>query len=421
MTHNNSQQEASSDDQSSAAVQVPALSHDPYKLAAALLYFDRVFILRFAPLLFLPDILALTLQLPPAGVILLEFSKRFFQLYFLFLILRNWRALLSPQGTERESPSFLPLLFIGTTLWLLLALPATLLTQAEAELGSFLALLMIPACFIWLRYFFYFVPFGLGARRSIKFIQEARQLTERDWLSPLKVLISPLACTALLVALVSAIAPDGSILETDYLAAISLSVFPILASYLALSFAILLAGDKLWHDYGLDPYRSARLDTILVQQRDWLSNVLRPRYALLLLFLASMIGSANTFRAATTHPEVRLEIMELTAHDNILHVRSKAIETGRGFRGFRPSYLRLAGEQGGPISEPKHPLNVWVDGEALPFLAEIQAEKSEVLLEFEFQTDRSASDLVQLKDLFLWYRNVALLPVDLSKVKIEER
>src|SRR5690606_34392654 len=135
--------------------------------------------------------------------------------------------------------------------------------------------------------------------------------TDQDWLAPVKVTLAPFSCMLMLVALAFSLSPSGENPVALYTASAVGGVFAVLASYLSLSYCLVAMSPKRWHELGLDPYREARLDSLVAKSPRWIARLLRPQNGLLLLVLAFFVWQLNIIRAENTPPTFHIAIASI--------------------------------------------------------------------------------------------------------------
>jgi hypothetical protein len=208
---------------------------------------------------------------------------------------------------------------------------------------------------------------------------------------------------------------------TAFLAGCGTGAGTLLGTYLALGFIIHRLPEKSWNELQLDPYRQARTTTFVIRSSAWVSGKLTPRMSALGCAVGVLLWGANSLRAnaMTPAPEISLRQVTLAATEtNVTQmiVTLDITDSTHRFRGFQPIFLSIAGESGFPIARP--PFVVAAPGESTDLRFALPRDRDSTPLDVTFVTDRSLEDLGQLEGLYVWYRQVRLLPLDLKRAKI---
>ena len=261
--------------------------------------------------------------------------------------------------------------------------------------------LTVPGLIVGYRYYFYFLPLLLGVAPASNLLSETRSYTLADRAGPLRVMVAPFAITTLLVSLAQLPSPDGRSLLVSFISSALVGVFWILSSYLALAYALLFLSSPAWRDSALDPYRKERLETISVNAQTRLTNALRPKAGLRTLALALLLVMANFVRQISVPPSVKVELVSIEANQQTVIMVVNLHDPDFKFRGFNPRAFMLAGEGGRPVSTTMAKVSE-VGGKSDD--VNDLSGRSDVKLKLQFEIDRSAEDLRQLQDLWLWYQ-----------------
>lgn len=398
--------------------------HQASDLAVSMLRTDWKLILLAYPILLVPHIIVLNVsELTEASVIFLSFLSRVISLSFLFIVCRRWLYNFTSTNATKPKLNVVAFFVFGFAQWLLYMLPTKGLLAVMTNQSKELALLelpilffSIPAFFLALRLFFFFIPALLDRTSLVKVFQESLLFTAKDKLLALKVLIAPISISFLLSSLPLIISPDGRLLFSLYGSILFEGISWVLICYLALATVFQLMPEEKWRSYHLDPYRAQRFETLTFANPEWLSNLLRPKTGLKLLLVSTLVWLGNAMRAETLKPAVAVEVLNIELEGKNAAIKLKLQDDRYSFRGFIPAGFRLAGETGTPISS--YPRKVVLDqtGEKIEvFMPEISGS-AEITLFFE--CDRDAQSLRLLEDLYLYYRGYKYLHLDMESAKI---
>lgn len=389
-------------------------SEDAFAIAAALLRSD---------LLILPWLL-LALGLPSAAqVFLLDLPEwffvsavvmeRFLQLAVLFAVTRRWKHRLEQPGSRggKVGKAFLRTLLFGTVLWLLCVAPLVASTLQPQSSLILVASFLFVFGLVWsLRHYFYFVPtamLGLDLRDSAVKSLDLTKVTPR---AALRSALAPAGITLLLVNLCSVPYPDGRSVLWSSLGAFSQSTFWLLSTYSALAFSLTMLDDADWRAAGLDPYRAERLQTLKVQGRGKLADLFTARTGVQAIVLAVLIFISNSLRDFNEAPAASFSIKRVEYGDNSVTVFVQVSDPQYALRGFLPVMFSVATRDGTQFS--RQPPTIKGEAEREGQVPRVEGLTTEISLNLQFLTNRSAESLKTQADLWLWYKGtpVAALP-----------
>ncbi|MFM1848175.1 MAG: hypothetical protein RL417_1649 [Pseudomonadota bacterium] len=305
----------------------------------------------------------------------------------------------------------------GFGLWLLFSIPPLIpLLDPRAEARFFGIVIAVPAVIIAWRYLLLPATYLLGVHGLRSQLTFARNLTREDPLLPLRIILPPVALKFLLIAVLYAFSPDGRAGAVVFGAAFVGGIVPILVAYLSIASLTTKLSDRVWSDLGLDPYRTARITTIVVQGRGWLARLLKFRTAFIILTLGALVAVGNALRLAATPPPVDLAISAITLADDRITVTTQVTDPANRFRGFRPIAFFLATERGFPIA--RRPRDAEITGDRRDVRLRFPREGEHAELNVTFQTDRPALDMQKLEDIYLWYGGNKLQKLDLKGARM---
>jgi len=386
---------------------------DSCAIASALLYHDR----RLLPWLFLlagapSAIEAVVPEMPRLMFLLGLVVERLAQLAIMFGVAVRWRRRLEQQHARApiEWRAFGRLCSFGFGLWFLCVVPLLAATAQPESPLLFPATLLFVVGIAWsLRYYFYFVAvalLGLGLTASAA---AARSLTRRSPRAAVSSAIAPLGATFLLVSLCAMPYPDGRSLLWASAGAFFEATFWVLATYTGLAFALPLIDDREWRSAGLDPYRSDRIQTLRVQGKGQLADLLTPKRGCQALFLAALLFVSNSVRDFNQPPAAALALQGIAFGDNSIRVTVEASDPEYHLRGFLPLWFSVATSAGTPISselvsaKEAEPAGVG-DQEA-------RQQRDRTVVTLEFRSAKTKEALEGQQDVWLWYEGTPMLPL----------
>ena len=330
---------------------------------------------------------------------------------FVTLIVWRWRKRLENKPSTSFPVTLGRTLTVGYLFWAITLVPFLLLSLSNNETVVFLcAGVLTFSLVITLRYFYYFVTIGMLGGPPNSLLRATRSITHAAPLSPLRAMAAPLAITALSMAVTLLPYPDGRSLTWNAATGAIEGIFTILATYTGLAFALRLIDDSTWRAAGLDHYRTARLDTISVRAPEWAQHLLTGKAAVKILIAAMVLFTVNISRQVSTLPAGTLTLNTVTTGNKIVRITLTVQDTEFSLRGFRPIAFSLAGESGVPVSTQI--IKVYKEGESDSLATSLPASKDPVKLVIELATDRSADDLQQLEDLWLWYYSAKVTKIE---------
>ncbi|MCB0310129.1 MAG: hypothetical protein KDD42_02770 [Bdellovibrionales bacterium] len=380
------------------------------QVAAGLLYQDRFFLIPWYLVLIAAGLWENALHNPHITTNLyLRLIERCIQLLFLYFFGRRWVRKLSSNTIPLLSIKQLILTFsIGLAFWFMFAVPLAVSITTLPESTKLLALCaLLPATVLSLRYYFYFFPAAAGANSIQEILRLARQFTLHHRFLVLRILLAPLAVMLFLISLTLIPAPDGRIAFLVYLTAFWRGIFWVGTSYLSMGFVLTLLSESEWRSLNFDPYRKARLATLVAQAPGWIVTLSRTRIAVITILVSLLLWFGNGIRVITAPPTPDIQVVSMEASGNKFELELALSDPEFEFRGFMPQQFFLAGENREQISS--FPVKIKVDKQSDS--QSIAEHRKSANLHLTFETNRAAEDLIKLKDLYLWYLRfrVALL------------
>jgi hypothetical protein len=339
------------------------------------------------------------------------------ELSFLFIIGHAWLLKLKLYHHQASRLTAAVRLFAaGLTLWVIMTLPLLLGSVASNRLAQGLFLILsLPALMIAYRYYFYFLP-AISAQGGFQeLFSAAGEYVRQDKFAPLRVLLPPIGLMLIWIQLAAIPAPDGRYLTLQVMSALSAVIFWVTATYLGLAYAFLAMPAQSWRNLNLDPYRTARFETLKRQSPQRLAYLLGTPAALRLLLLGSIIWTGNNARLIYMPPAADITLNSIATEDNTVIIELAVSDERHNFRGFNPAQFYLAGERGTVVSDK---LSAVILPSNSPVTDSLPHNQPKAILQLSFRTSRSGRALVELEDLYLWYRAVRLYRVDLKKKKI---
>lgn len=401
-------------DDTAAETGAKAQTNDAFAITAALLLNDRRILPWLLLAMGLPSAMQVfLLHLPEWMFVSAIVLERFMQLAVLFAVTRHWRHRLEQPGSRSAEvgKAFLRTCAFGTLLWLLCVAPLVASSlQPESSLILLAAFLFVFGIVWSLRHYFYFVPtafLGLDLRAAAS---KSLDLTKGRPHAALRSAIAPLGLTLLLVNLCAIPFPDGRSELWSSLGAFCQSVFWLLSTYSALAFSLTMLDDSDWRAAGLDPYRAQRLETLKVQGRGKLADLLSARTGVQALVLAVLLFISNSLRDFNEPPAASVSIKRIEYGDNSATVSVQLSDPQYALRGFLPLMFSIATRDGTQFSQ--QPPSIKGDGESDRAVAQLAERRTEISLDLKFVTNRSADTLKTQADLWLWYKGTAVAPLN---------
>ncbi len=388
-----------------------ARSEEAFALTAALLRQDR----------FLLPVLLLALGLPSAiQVYLLELPEWIFvsavvverlaQMAVLFGVARRWKRKVSQPGARISATgrAFLRTFAFGTVLWFLCIAPLVLSSvNPESNLILAAAFLFIFGLMLSLRFYFYFAPTALLGMDLKSSVAAALEITKANPRAAVRSALAPLGLTMVLINACSLPFPDGRSLEWAALGAFCQSAFWLLATYSALAFALTLVDDASWRAAGLDPYRSERLETLKVQGRGTLADLLSARSGMQAMVLAVLLFISNSLRDYNEPPAAAISLKSVEYADSVAKVSVKVSDPEYKLRGFLPLMFSIATRDGTPFSRQPTAIANGEPSGAAP--SSSRGSRTDAVINLEFATNRTAETLKTQADLWLWYKGTPVV------------
>ncbi|GEM_PF-6285105 len=303
----------------------------------------------------------------------LSLVERLIQLSTLFIILERWRKKFS--GQARNVAGFF---LLGLSLWVL----NSSVMFSPNIIGFILFVLGTVLSYLW---YLGLVVIYFGGTLS-----DSRIYISSDKLLPFRIIGISAGIPLIWAGVFYLLYPDGRELVSSMAAQGAWGIFWVISSYLCL--AVLLSSKPK----NFEPYLEQRLETIAVQGK------LTPKNCVTLAMIGALLIAANTLRSLEQSPSPTILIENVKADGNEVFVSLDLKDETFKFTGFVPYYFSLRGESGTTIS--KNPKNVLEDKQPIIFIK----RKERTKLELTFSTDRSGEGLTELKDLYLWYKNVRL-------------
>lgn len=394
--------------------------HLPYELAAGLIRLDHRRCVMAVALLAAPNLLAaLTTRPDSVDPLTVPFVRTLLSVIITLVIGGGWIQRLRRTG---NAPLFRD--YVGATgaAFVLSQAPGLPLlapflpVPPAAQLLIFLVALP-TLVFAWC---YYLLPAALllGVRPLGEAARFSRAFTLADPWLPLRILLPAVGLKILLVGLVSAADPDGRHAVTALGIGLGSGAGTLLATYLTLGFIIARLPERTWSELGLDPYRQARTTTLVVHSRPWLARRLNLRAATLTCAIGALIWGANAIRLSELPPAAEISPRRLTIAGSSVRVVLDVTDSTYRFRGFQPIFFSLAGESGFALA--RFPQSVTTPGAANELLLGVPRDRDTLPLELVFTTNRSAAELAQAEDLYLWYRRARIVRLDMKRAAIED-
>ncbi len=385
-------------------------SDDAFAIAAALLRGDRFLLPWVLLALGLPSAAQVfVFDLPEWFFVSAVVLERLLQLAVLFTVTRRWRHRLGQPGNRggKAARAFLRTLVFGTVLWLLCVAPLIASTLQPQSSLILLAAFLFVFGLVWsLRHYFYFVPtalLGLDLRDSVSKSLELTKATPR---AALRSALAPLGVTLLLINLCSVPYPDGRSVLWSSLSAFCQSTFWLLSTYSALAFSLTMLDDADWRAAGLDPYRTERLETLKVQGRGKLADLFTARTGIQAIVLALLLFISNSLRDFNEPPAATVSVQRVEYGDNTIVVSVQVSDPHYALRGFLPVMFSVATRDGTQFS--RQPPIIKEEAQPEGRAQHVVGPTTELSLNLEFVTNRSAETLKTQADLWLWYKGTPM-------------
>jgi len=387
----------------------------PYRVAAGLLYNDAGIFLACLALLSAPT---LVLAFRPASPLFTGLSSlfldRFCQMGAIAMIGLRWRRRLHAGQGLAPMLVFIRLLAWGLSSAFLIGIPvAGLAVSRDVEIALFFLVLLVLGVVWSVRTYFYCALVSLLGLGVMSGVSRAVEVAKRRNWSVAQALLSPLGVTVLLVALASTPYPDGRSLTCLLIASCLEGVFWILSAYTSLAFCLVLLSEGEWQKSGLHHYRRETLATLQTQGRDSLARWLRPRSGFGLLCIALCVIAGNLARQLQQPPASSVAIKQVRFEDYLIHVDLLVEDPTYHFRGFIPAAFSVAtktrfSQSQGLVSATDKP----DIREVLPALSDDSPGPK--ILHLSFRSGKTAAALQGADNLWLWYKLVPLMPLQVS-------
>ena len=385
---------------------------DTYQLAAGMLVSDLKLVVLLYIILVLPNLIGVVYGEIDQNSFIIETSKRLLELVFLYIVTRKWIRHFSISDYEERNATLFSLILAGFALWLLFAVPAVLVILDPGGIGFPALLLFFPACFIGLRYFFYFFPICCSVDDVGQAFKQAAALTEQDRWLPVRALIAPLGISTLLTALSLTPAPDGRSQEIMVFASLWGDLFWVFSTYISLALVVILADAETWKNWELVEDRKKSVLEIMLTGPQLFARALEPRTGIFLLVLGLFVMVGNLSRAEMMQPAAEITIQSVDISDNKVTTVLRITDARYNFNGFRAYYFSLAGEKKSHIA--RVPDYVEVEGVSHEVTAAFKPEHESVEVLLNFEVNRSKEEIEALEDLYLWYRSYRVGLLDLN-------
>lgn len=403
-----------SSDSAAKQVGLKAPSGDAFAVASALLYHDRYLLPCLFIVLGLPSAAQVFLvQLPLGFFAAAIVFERLAQIAVLFAVTRRWRRKLEQPGARGVpfGSSFLRTCAFGIVLWLLCVAPLVVSSiQPESSLILLVAFLFVFGLVLSLRYYFYFAAtalLGLDLKRAAIKALAMSKATPR---AALRSAIAPIGLTMLLVNVCSLPFPDGRSMAWASIGAFCQATFWLLSTYSALAFSLILVEDGDWRAAELDPYRAERLETFKVQGRGMVADMLTAKSGMQAMVLAVLLFISNSVRDFNEPPAAKIALKSVEYADNVAKVSVHVSDPEYQLRGFLPLMFSIATRDGTPFA--RQPTSIRDADDENSEVPQLNALRSEVLLNLEFPTSRTAESLKTQADLWLWYKGTPVVSLN---------
>ncbi len=385
-----------------------------FKVAAGMLFSDLAFAALAVLALSLPRLASLVSDIPLSGSQLpVTTVTHIIDLGALCLLFQRWlRRLSMPQRFHFSTPYLVKSVILGLLMW---AVPSILLSAPlDATMGTLLAVaaaVLGAAAVILFRYAFIlttlFIPTPFKRQLEL-----ARLYTSQNpWLVG-NILATPLVLACLYSVTMEAFSPDGRHQIVIFLQALAVPIFWILASYNFVAAALVALPEAQWHTLSLDPYRQARLTTLAMTAPEFFSSALAPRKARWLLLVALLVGLGTYLRLLALPPAAQISLMNASSQGTNLELVLRLEDSQYQMRGLRPIFFALAGEHHTIISQL--PERAWIEEDPAMDARFGITPRTSALLHLQFRTSRSEADLRRLEDLYLWYKQVRMVKIQIA-------
>jgi hypothetical protein len=330
----------------------------------------------------------------------------------------RWIGRLRREGRTARPTEMVSAILAGWALWFLFSIPPLLpLINPRPEMRFLGVVIAVPAIIIAWRYFMLPTACLLGIRGWRAQLTFSRNLTRHDPLLPVRIVAPAVGLKVLLLAALHTLSPEGRAPSVVFGAPFVSALAPLLCAYLSVAFLMQRLPDRVWSDLGLDPYRQARLTTLVIQGRGWLARLLKMRSALATLVLGILVAIGNTLRLATTPPPVDISIASIALADGQATILTRLTDTQGHFRGFRAVAFFLASERGFPVA--RRPESATIAQDTRDVRLRFPHDRTEAELTLTFQTDRTALDMQRLENIYLWYGGTQVKKLDLTAALVE--
>ena len=391
-----------------------------YRIAIGLLMKDRLILVPGFLVLLLPFLVGLVWNQQSLISLLIE---RLIQIAYLAFVSFRWIEIFTVRSFKPQlslSKRLFRIFLFELAIWSTLSIPT--LAQMSAlppETKMIFLFLLVPGVYLWFTYYFCFFPIMIGLQNWKDIFTEARNITANNFFLPLKTLIFPLAIISLLSGLLAAISPDGRHEIIVYLQILIAPLFWIFSVYLSVAIALRYTSDRVAHEAAIDPYREGRLATQSILCPTWLENLLRIRNASVLFLLSIIIWVSTLVRLESLAPAANIELKKVIVEGNTTKILIDAKDPQFSFRGFYPIHFAMAGEKRAVISKLiKSAKEVGQDEDLRLGIPE---DRDYIQMELLFETERTGDALLQLEDVYLWYRGIKLLKIDMKKADIQNQ
>lgn len=376
-----------------------------------MLWQDRLFLIPAWLLLSIPGLLV---ALPGAAghshetTFVLQILDRLFELTFLFAVGRRWliRFKASPLSPLAGLRSYLLLMFTGFVFWLLFSIPLlVIIGSISIAVKSVFVFMLLPATLLALKFYMYFFPLTLGISNMREVLNMASGFLNTDRALPLRILAAPAGWSLLLAGLARLPSPDGRLPVLDGISVLCLASFWVFSTYLSIAAGLRCLDDLNWKRFALEPYRQARLTTLIVQAPGLAGRLLTPRSGLILMLIGGLVWLGNLQRLATLPPAAEIKLQKIEVSENRAILELEVTDPDYSLRGFVPLYFALAGQNREILSA--YPVRATLKQSGTDALFGLPSSPGAVL-ELEFTTDRDQDSLLALEDAYLWYRHARI-------------
>lgn len=389
------------------------------ELAAGMLWEDRSFLVPLYLILVAPLYLSLLSDAAIASTTRILIST-LLELVFFYIIGARWIPRFRKEGKAVVSGALQKIVIVGFAIWLFLAIPAFAVESITSTVSNspfgFLILISLLFCLILrLQYHFYALPLLFTKLSILDSLKFARKYTKANGLFklnslPIRVIIPSFSVMFLLANLVILPAPDERYLATTILSYFTSGAMLVLTAYLTLAFGLVYLSKEDWKENDFLENRVASLETAALKSPSWLSFILSAKGSMLVLLVGIMIWFGAVYIKVFTPPTFAIAEHAVELEEKSIWVSLDLSDSEFNFRGFNPYNFGIGEE--GATQPPLRPKNYLLNQD--PTLHNVPTSSSEVIVELEFVTNRTAEENLELENQKLFYYHVPLIPIEFT-------